>query len=161
MSANAFHLVARWEVQATIEEVADILTDAERFPDWWGDVYQDIETVEEGDADGIGRTVRVRSKGKLPYELNWQATLVLSNRPHGWVIEATGDLEGRGEWTLVQSGEIADITYDWQVKAERPILRLLSPLLKPLYAWNHRWAMAKGLEGLNAELMRRRSAGQT
>ncbi|MDJ0827101.1 MAG: SRPBCC family protein [Rhodobacter sp.] len=159
MPANSFHLIAHWRVEATIEEVAAILTDAERLPDWWGDVYLDVKITDPGDENGIGRTVAIRSRGKLPYELNWTARLVSSKRPHGWVIAATGDLQGRGEWTLTQNGPTAEISYDWQVEAEKPILRLLSPLLKPLFAWNHRWAMAKGLDGLKAELKRRRAEG--
>ena len=82
--------------------------------------------------------------------------MVESRRPHGWTVEATGDLTGRGTWRLEQRGDLADVTYDWRIDVEKPLLKPLTPLLKPLYAWNHRWAMARGLEGLTRELARRR-----
>jgi hypothetical protein len=84
--------------------------------------------------------------------------VVESRRPHGWTIAATGDLVGRGVWTLEQQGALAAVRYDWRVEVEKPLLKPLTPALRPVYAWNHRWAMARGLEGLKRELARRRAA---
>ena len=53
---------------------------------------------------------------------------------------------------------VVDITYDWRLRAEKPLLRNLSFLLKPLFEANHRWAMAQGEESLKLELARRRAA---
>jgi len=53
-----------------------------------------------------------------------------------------------------------NLTYDWRIRAEKPLLRWLSPLLKPLFAANHRWAMAQGERSLARELARRAAAGQ-
>lgn len=64
--------------------------------------------------------------------------------PHSFSIEATGDFEGTGEWRLRQDGEFVDLTYDWKVPAEKPLLRALSFVLKPIFAANHRWAMRQG-----------------
>lgn len=33
-----------------------------------------------------------------------------------------------------------DITYEWHIRAEKPFLKLFSPILKPIFAANHRWA---------------------
>jgi hypothetical protein len=151
---HEFRIVTRWTVEAPLARVADLLTDAERFPDWWGDVYLGILIAAPGDANGIGRRVRVHSKGWLPYHIHWTGTLVESDRPHRWVIEASGDLNGRGEWRLTQHGPLTDAVYDWRVTADRPLFRILSPILAPLFAWNHRWAMKKGEEGLKRELAR-------
>jgi hypothetical protein len=38
------------------------------------------------------------------------------------------------------------------------LLRYLSFVFKPLFAANHRWAMAQGERSLRAEMARRRSA---
>jgi hypothetical protein len=80
---------------------------------------------------------------------------VEARSPEGATIEAWGDLTGRGTWTLKQRGPDVLLTYDWQVRAEKPLLRRLSSVLKPLFAWNHRWAMAKGEAGLQREIDRR------
>ncbi len=57
-----------------------------------------------------------------------------------------------------QDGRWVDITYDWKIRADKPLLRRLSFLLKPVFAANHRWAMAKGEESLRLELRRRRGS---
>jgi hypothetical protein len=155
--ANEFHITTTWTVTADLTEVADILTDAAHLPDWWDKVYLGTRIVTQGNAHGIGRQVAVHSKGWLPYKLNWTATLVQSQLPHSWTITASGDLDGVGIWTLRQTGHQVSAVYDWRVKAEKPILRLLSPLLSPIFAWNHRWAMATGEVGLKRELLRRRA----
>ena len=155
-SSNEFHMVSHWRVQGSIEEVAAILKDATALPEWWSEVYLAAVIVEPGKANGIGRRVAITAKGRLPYVLKWTATLIENEAPQRWVIAASGDLEGRGEWKLRQDGDSVEIAYDWRVKAKRPILRLLSPILAPLFAWNHRWAMAKGEKGLRREIKLRR-----
>ena len=53
--------------------------------------------------------------------------------------------------------KVVEVTYDWRVRARKPLLRSLSWLLKPLFAANHRWAMARGAESLALELRRGRA----
>ena len=155
--ASGFTLITDWLVDGTIEEVADVLTDAGRFLDWWPEVYLAVEEVAPGDAEGIGRAFALHTRGWLPYTLRWTARLVEQHRPHGWTVEATGDLVGRGVWTLEQRGTKAAARYDWRIEVEKPLLRPLTPILKPIYAANHRWAMARGRDGLQSELARRRA----
>ena len=40
--------------------------------------------------------------------------------------DATGDLEGRGVWTFAQDGDFVDVTYDWTIRANKPIVEKLS-----------------------------------
>jgi hypothetical protein len=47
-----------------------------------------------------------------------------------------------------------NIAYDWRIRAEKPLLRYLSFLFKPVFSANHRWATARGEESLKAELAR-------
>ena len=150
-------LTSQWRVNATIEEVADLLGDVERLPDWWGDVYLSVRVIAPGDENGLGRKVAFHSRGRLPYTLRWQGTIVDADSPASWTIIAEGDLQGRGVWSLRQDGGFADVRYDWAVEVGKPVLRLLAPVLWPAFAANHRWAMARGEDGLRQELIRRRA----
>jgi hypothetical protein len=150
-----YHLVSQWRVPGALQDVAAILREPRDLVRWWPEVYLDIQ-VENQDAGG--KVVRVHSRGRLPYTLRWSFREVEARWPHGATIEAWGDLAGRGVWTLVQEGPDVRATYDWQVRAEKAWLRQLSPILKPLFTWNHRWAMAKGEAGLRREMDRRREA---
>jgi hypothetical protein len=158
VGANEYEFITRWRVRGTAQEVSDILEDAESLPRWWPSVYLDVKVLNPERGSGVGRRVELHTRGWLPYTLRWSFRIVESRPPEGFVLEADGDFVGRGEWTLRQDGEQVDVIYDWRIRADKPLLRWLSFALKPLFAWNHRWAMARGEESLRAELVRRRNA---
>ena len=152
-SPNDYHFITRWRLEAKIEEVSDILSDPLTLPRWWPSVYLDVKEIKPGN---VGRVIDLFTKGWLPYTLRWRFTITKSTPPRGFELEAEGDFVGRGVWTLTQDGPVADVTYDWRIRAEKPLLKLFSFALKPIFAANHRWAMQKGLESLKLELRRRR-----
>ena len=73
MAEPGFTLTTRWLVAASIEEVAAILSEPERLPEWWPAVYLAVDLLDPGDARGLGRTVAFHTRGWLPYTLRWQA----------------------------------------------------------------------------------------
>lgn len=158
MSANDYHFTTHWRVPGNVEEVADVLSDAPDLPRWWPSVYLDVQETKPGDEDGIGREVSLHTRGRLPYTLHWHFRVTESDYPHRFALQAWGDLVGRGEWTLRQNGRWVDVTYDWRLRAEKPLLRYLSWVLRPIFEANHRWAMARGEESLRVELARRAAA---
>ncbi len=155
MRAVEFHIPTTWRVKGTAAQVYDLLSRPGEFPRWWPEVYLDVEEIKPGDSNGIGRLVALRTKGKLPYELNWQAEMTDADKPHRMSVRARGDLDGHGEWRLRQDGEWVVVTYDWTVLVTKQWMIVLAPLLKPVFAWNHKWAMQRGHEGLVRELARR------
>jgi hypothetical protein len=157
MDANEYHFISRWRIEGTCGEVADILGDALSLSRWWRSVYLDVIELRPPDARGLGRRVALHTRGWLPYTLRWEFEIVESRYPHGYTLVATGDFDGRGTWTFEQDGAFVNITFDWRIRAEKPMLQRLSFLMKPLFAANHRWAMAQGEESLKLELARRRA----
>ncbi len=158
MPANDYHFVSRWRVEGTVEEVFAAFENPADLAVWWPVVYLRVEVTEPGDDRGIGRTARLVTQGILPYRLRWTLRVTDSRKPYGFALDATGDFNGRGEWTFEQDGRFVNATFDWRVRADKPLVRALSFLLKPLFGWNHRWAMAKGEASLSRELARRRQA---
>ena len=154
MATNDYHFITEWHVQGTLQEVTDIIGNAEELTRWWPSVYLDVKVLEKGDEVGRGKVVDLYTKGWLPYTLRWQFR-VTDVRDDGFTLVAQGDFEGRGIWTFKQNGPWVDVVYDWKISAEKPLLRYFSFLIKPLFAANHRWAMAKGEESLTLELARR------
>jgi hypothetical protein len=159
-----YQFVTRWCVEATPAEVFRIIDDPPALPRWWPSVYLEVIEREPGDANGVGKVVDLLTKGWLPYTLEWRLVTLEKVPPTRIVLEARGDFVGRGVWTFAAAGEpraggkpITDVTYDWRIRAQKPLLRSLSWLLKPVFAANHRWAMARGEESLKLELLRRRA----
>jgi hypothetical protein len=155
MATNDYHFITDWRVEGSINEVADILKDAEGLPRWWPSVYIDVKTLEPGDENGVGKVVDLYTKGWLPYTLRWQFRVTESRYPYGFSLEAWGDFNGRGIWTLEQTGSAVNITYDWKIRADKRLLSALSFLFKPIFSANHRWAMERGEQSLELELARR------
>jgi len=154
---NDYEFITRWRVEGTCSEVADILGDPLALPRWWPSVYLEVERLPDSAPRGVGSRVRLRTKGWLPYTIEWALEVVESHYPRGFVIVATGDFDGSGVWTFEQDGEYVDAVYDWRLNVEKPLLKRLSFALRPVFEANHRWAMRQGEESLRLELARRRA----
>jgi hypothetical protein len=154
-SSTDYYFVTHWRVRGTVEEVADILFDGTEFPQWWPSVYLEVTKDMEGDERGVGAAGTVYSRGWLPYRLRWTYRVTAVNRPDGYALDAEGDFAGHGVWQIAQDGEWVDVTYTWTVRADKPLLRYLSFLLKSLFQSNHNWAMRRGERSLQLELDRR------
>lgn len=154
MSSHNYKFVTEWQVKAPLEQVFKIIENGEDLPRWWPQVYLAAKAEKMGRADKIGDKIHFHTKGWLPYTLRWTAEVVSMTPPTGMEIRATGDFVGQGIWKLTAEGEITSVRFDWQILAEKPILRYFSFIAKPIFSWNHHWAMARGYESLNREIAR-------
>jgi hypothetical protein len=154
MASNTYHFITVWRVQSTLQEVEEVIGNALELPRWWPSVYLDIRQLEPGDANGLGKVISLYTKGWLPYTLRWQFR-VTEVHPRSFTLVATGDFVGRGIWTFEPDHESVNITYDWKIDAEKPLLRTFSFIMKPIFSANHHWAMRKGEESFKLELLRR------
>jgi len=155
--SSDYEFVTVWRVPGTIAEVTDVLKDGRTLPRWWPAVYLDVVPRVAGDARDVGSVTDLHTTGRLPYTLRWALTITEPVTDAGFALSAAGDLAGTGRWTFVQDGPDVVITCDWRVSATKPLLRRLTWLLRPVFAANHRWAMARGEESLRLELRRRRA----
>ena len=143
--ANEYVFIDEWDVGAPQEAVFDALADARTYPEWWRPVYISVE------ADGppqVGRVSHQEFKGRLPYHLNTRSAIVRMDRPREFEVSVEGDLTGHGVWTLTPVDDRVHIRFDWRVFADRPVLRVLTPVLRPLFRWNHNWSIQRAIEGL-------------
>jgi hypothetical protein len=158
MPANQYQFLTQWHIQAPCELLYEILKEGKDYPRWWPDVYLGASFEASGRADHVGDRVTFLTKGWLPYRLHWTAEVVRHERPRTIEIKATGDFVGRGIWRLEPAGAGTNVSFDWQLRADKPLLRWLSPLFKPIFKWNHGWAMARGRERLCQEAARVQAA---
>ena len=152
MAANDYVVVTLWRIPESIDRAYRVLIDIEDYPRWWPEVYLRVEPLTPL-RKTVGDKVRLLTLGKLPYKIRWQSEIVQANPPHGFIIRATGDFDGRGIWSLKQQGSEVVLTFDWRLRAQKRLIRNLSWLFKALFRWNHRWAMDRGEEGLSREMM--------
>ncbi|MCB9010108.1 MAG: polyketide cyclase [Ardenticatenaceae bacterium] len=155
MKRNEYAFTTHWRVQSTCQEISEVLGNGPDLTRWWPSVYLDVQELESGNKDGIGKVVSLFTKGWLPYTLRWQFRVIANRSPNGFSLEAWGDFVGTGDWTFTQNGDWVEIIYDWRIRADKPLLRWLSFIMKPIFSANHHWAMRKGEESLKLELARR------
>jgi quercetin dioxygenase-like cupin family protein/uncharacterized protein YndB with AHSA1/START domain len=137
--------VDQWDVAAPPGAVFSAIADARTYPAWWRPVYIDVES--DGPAE-LGKESRQHFKGRLPYHLNTRSVITELEPPRTITAEVDGDLRGTGTWTLTAIATGTHVRFDWQVHADRRLLRALTPLLRPVFRWNHNWAIARAMEGL-------------
>jgi Polyketide cyclase / dehydrase and lipid transport len=155
--APEYAFFTRWRLHSSAQEVYDVLADPFGLARWWPSVYLEVKELAPADpTTGTGRVVGLHTRGFLPYTLRWNFQVTESTPPTGFKLVAHGDFEGTGVWKLAEDGDFVDVTYDWRISAEKPLLRYGSFALRPFFAANHRWAMARGEESLARELESRR-----
>jgi hypothetical protein len=146
-----FSLLSCWHLDAPIARVWDALIAVDDWPRWWRYV-QDVVTLEEGDREGLGSLRRYTWSSRLPYRLSFDMRTTALRRPECMEGVAAGDLKGTGRWALRALGNTSCVRYEWTVSVEKPWMTVLSPLLAPVYEWNHNQVMDEGGRGLARHL---------
>jgi hypothetical protein len=156
MPSNVFRFEERWDLPgAKVHQVYDVLSRGELLPQWWKGVYLEAEKLTPGDKPKEGDRIRARARGLLPYELNFIVEVVALEPERRVVVRTIGDFDGLWSAVLTQAESGVRVDLVWEVTVLRPILRLLAPLLRPAFAWNHRWTTPRGEMGLREYLAAR------
>ncbi len=146
-----YELTTEWRIAAPVSMVWPVIFAVEQWPQWWRGVCE-VRKLESGDDDGVGAVYHQIWRGKLPYYVRFdvQTTRVEPGR----MLEgrARGQLDGCGIWTFHAHGATTRLRYEWRVNVTRTWMRVLSPLARPVFAWNHDVIMDWGAQGLCRKL---------
>ena len=123
-------------------------------------MYLSAEPLGEDKGPRVGARIRAKARGFLPYRLNLVLETAALTRPTLVAVKVGGDLTGTWTATLRPEGTGTRVVLEERVLASKPLLRTFSPLLKPLFAWNHRWTTPRGEAGLTAYLAERGASGK-
>lgn len=151
MSAKRFELVTHWQLAAPPEAVWVELVRTEQWPDWWRAVKR-VELVAPGGPDGVGAVRNFTWGTALPYTITFAMTATRVEPMTLLEGEARGELDGIGRWTLAEANGVTHVRYDWQVELTKPWQRMLAPVLRPVFAWNHTVVMGWGEAGIRKRL---------
>lgn len=154
-----FDIETHWSLDGSPDEIIRILEDPMSLTRWWSPVFMRGELLSGGDVASVGLTARFFTKGLLPHTFQFTARIDRIDRDAAMRIRTWGDFDGRGDITLAAAGTRTNVTIRWQVVVHQPYIRWLIRLMKPIFVANHRWAMRRGYEGLQAEIHQRRDYG--
>jgi hypothetical protein len=158
MSAHLFRFEESWDIPgAGVEEVYDVLAHGDLLPLWWKGVYLEARKITGDGEPRPGAKLAAKVRGFLPFTLNFVIEATDLEPPRRVAVKTSGDLDGAWSATLSQreGGVHADLVFE--VAVERPGMRLMAPLLRPLFALNHYWTTPKGEKGLREFVAARRA----
>lgn len=146
MSLNDYRFRNLWAVRATASRVFDALVDLTSYPAWW----PDIRSVTRVDDD----TAEVVCRSALPYVLTFRLHRAVEEPAEGRMrVEMTGDLEGYVQGVVAEHrahGVLLAISQ--RVVVNKPLLRALAPVARPVFKANHAVMMWRGQRGFRAYL---------
>lgn len=146
-----FELVSHWHIAAPVEQVWAALKATERWPAWWRYV-KSVQEIRPGDADGLGAVRHIAWSSRLPYGIAFDVEVIELRRLQLLRGRARGQLEGTGTWELVPDGECTRVRYTWCVDLSTRWMRILAPVMAPVFRWNHDGVMRAGAHGLARHL---------
>jgi uncharacterized protein YndB with AHSA1/START domain len=146
MSVYSFRMV--WQFAAPIDTVWELINKPESWPQWWKNCRK-VERLREGDSNGAGAARRFSMQTQLPYTLQFVVTTTGISPPKLLDGSVAGQLEGTVRWELSQDDSVTTVRYYWDVAPTRAWMRLLSPILRPVFVWNHRSMMKNAGQGFS------------
>src|SRR5947209_11675650 len=152
MAANEYVFDEEWFIPAMAEDVWDVIANGKLLPEWWTGVYLEAEPLDDFTEPTVGARVKGKARGLLPYKLRFTIESTELTRPRVVAVKTKGDLTGTWQATLYQEDAGTRVKLRECVSADKPMLRALTPLLKPMFEWNHRWTTPRGQSGLIAYL---------
>jgi hypothetical protein len=157
MPWNKYHFEDHWEVPFPIDDVWDVLSRPREFPLWWRGVYLSVQALDNSAEPRVGARVSAVARGWLPYKLRFTIETTILEKPRLIAFKASGDFRtDDSRWILRPIGSKTQVVLDWNPIVEKGIVRLLSPMLKPVFRWNHNWTMVRGQRQI-VEYMAKRS----
>jgi uncharacterized protein YndB with AHSA1/START domain len=154
-----YEFVDEWFVPASVEDVYDAVGDQLAYPRWWGQVF--LEIRGDGGPPRPGRRASVVARGFLPYRLRFDAVVTAAERPRSIELSLSGDFGGGGAWSFTPQEGGTRAVLDWRPEVEKPVVRYLTPILRPLFRANHTWTMDRGQEAIVRLLDRRLATGRS
>ena len=153
MPSNVFRFDESWHIpSASVTDVYSVLANGELLPLWWIGVYLEAKRSGPPDPPKVGDQIKARARGFLPYKLNFILEATALEPDKRVEVKTIGDFEGIWSAELSRRTDGVHVSIVWQVTVLRPILKFLPPILRPAFAWNHRWTTPRGEKGLREYL---------
>lgn len=134
-----------WNVRASTTTAFAVLNDIESYPRWWPEVRH-VRRINDASAE-----VSIRSL--VPYVLDVTLEKDVADAEAGLLrTSISGDLVGWSSWTITASAGGSRLSFEQEVEVTKRLVRVLSPVARPLFRFNHTLMMRRGEHGLDRYL---------
>lgn len=145
-SSNRYRFRSVWRFDVQPEVAFRALRETEDYVAWWPEIKETRRLDED--------RVEARIRSVLPYDLTMVLERTRDDAEAG-VLEArmTGDLEGFSRWVIRPDGRGGTVLlFEEEAVPQKPLMRRLAPIARPLFRWNHALMMRSAERGLRAYL---------
>jgi hypothetical protein len=152
-----FDIRTEWWLEADPGELTKIVLDPNLIHLWCPSVFLKSETLDCGQPDGLGMTIKLHTKGWLPHTFFFIAKIVDLVPDRSMVIAVNGDFEGAGTMSVTpqDNGKCRAVLH-WRARIRQPYIRPLIHLFHAVFVLNHKWAMRNARSLMQEEVYRRR-----
>ena len=98
------------------------------------------------------RRYRIAWRSRIPYDLEFEFTVLETDEPCSMFGDAAGELTGTGHWRLFECKGVTAVTYEWNVITTKGWMNALAPVAKRVFEYNHDVVMRWGGQGLARRL---------
>jgi hypothetical protein len=146
VSLNEYRFRNVWSLEVAAARLFGALVDLASYPAWW----PDIRSVSRVDDD----TAELTCRAVLPYDLVFRLHRAVQDERAGRLrVDMTGDLEGYVQGIVAEhEPAVTQLEISQRVVVNKKLLRLLTPIARPLFRANHAAMMRRGHRGLRAYL---------
>jgi uncharacterized protein (DUF2236 family) len=146
VNLNFYRFNVTWQADRPTDAVYAMLTDLDSYPNWWPD-YREMRRIDED-------TFEFAMQASLPYKLICTNKFLVREPEKGhFRLSIGGDIVGWIDFVITNEGSgrtRVDITQE--CRAAKLLLRILAPIGRPAFAYNHGIVMRHGLAGIQSRL---------
>ncbi len=150
-SHESFLVTSAWELNHPVAKLRSVIHDPLAITRWWSPVFLYVEEIDRGGVNREGFRLRCFTKGLLPHTFQFIANISEVSDDQ-LVVRTEGDFNGVGTIRLSPQDQTTRVFVEWTVDVCQPYIRPFLKILKPVFVWNHQWAMRQGKNGLERML---------
>ncbi|HET9874059.1 MAG TPA: SRPBCC family protein [Propionibacteriaceae bacterium] len=139
-----YEFTDEWRLAADPDAVWRMVTALSEWPRWWPSLSEVVERSRGEHHSEWRFTFRTR----LPYSMGFDALIARDEAGHRGAATVKGRVVGDATWHVSPIEGGALVHFRWVVQPQPVWMRVLSPLARPVFIWNHHAVMAEGAEGL-------------
>lgn len=144
-----FNFRSIWRIPAELVVIWDTVGKVSEYPSWW----PGIETVDVLQGPELPITVGTKAMYVVAspfYRLRYQTEVKEFETGKYILADSHGDLKGTGKWTFHEMPTETVAVFDWQVRVEPAVLRVLSHVapVRSVMHYFHNQLMDAGEKGL-------------
>lgn len=140
LNLNFYSFRSTWTVDLPPESAYSLLREIGEYYKWWPEI-KEMRQIDE-------RRIDIRARALLPYDLWFVGEPNEYPEECALELKMTGDLEGFSRFTIEADGSGSRLLFEEQVEANKPLLRRLALIARPLFVANHWLMMRRGQAGL-------------